>query len=155
MPGVIGTLQALEAIKICLNNTDGVLSGKLLLFDATNCGFRNVKIRIRQPKCIACSDEYKPMLKLIDYEQYCGMKANDKDTSLNILSDIDRITVDDYSRKYINGTKSHVLVDVRSFAEFEMCKLPNSINIHIDDVLNNKIDNSLIDDWEKNNYLGN
>lgn len=76
VPGVIGVLQALEAIKI-LTNSEGVLSQRLLLFDGSTSTFRNVKLRPRNLDCVVCGDN--PTIKeLIDYEQFCGASAHDK-----------------------------------------------------------------------------
>lgn len=76
VPGAIGVLQALEAIKIILNISTG-LSGRLLVFDGANCSFRNVRLRGRSPACNMCGDNAN-IINLIDYEQFCGARANDK-----------------------------------------------------------------------------
>jgi adenylyltransferase/sulfurtransferase len=69
-------LQALETVKILLGH-QGVLTKKLLLFDGSDCSFRNVRLRDRNPSCAICGNE--PSVKaLVDYELFCGSKANDK-----------------------------------------------------------------------------
>lgn len=74
--GTIGTLQALEAIKI-ITKMEGVLSQRLLIFDGAETTFRNVKLRPRNVNCAVCGDN--PTIKtLINYEEFCGSKANDK-----------------------------------------------------------------------------
>jgi adenylyltransferase and sulfurtransferase len=134
--GVIGTLQALEAIKI-VTQQPGVLAGRLLLFDGEQTSFRNVKLRAKRPDCDVCSTKPK-IQQLIDYEQFCGAKATDKDPKLAVLDRSQRITVQDY-QQLLNGQVKHVLVDVRSPNEFEICQLPaNSINIPIKSILDNK-----------------
>lgn len=76
VPGVIGTLQALEALKIALEMRD-VLSSKLLLFDGENTSFRTMNLRKKNPSCPVCGTN--PTIKqLIDYEEFCGASANDK-----------------------------------------------------------------------------
>lgn len=76
VPGVIGTLQALEALKIALGMSD-VLSSKLLLFDGENTSFRTMNLRKKNPSCPVCGTN--PTIKqLIDYEEFCGATANDK-----------------------------------------------------------------------------
>lgn len=76
VPGVIGTLQALEALKIALDMRD-VLSSKLLLFDGENTSFRTMNLRKKNPSCPVCGTN--PTIKqLIDYEEFCGATANDK-----------------------------------------------------------------------------
>ncbi|CAG9825111.1 unnamed protein product [Phaedon cochleariae] len=76
VPGVIGVLQALETIKVITKSMD-VLSGSFLIFDGSNCSFRKIKLRQRNPKCVVCGDE-PTITSLIDYEQFCGSSAHDK-----------------------------------------------------------------------------
>lgn len=76
VPGTIGVLQALEAIKIIIG-LPGVLSGRLLLFDGSNTTFRNVTLRPKNKNCDVCGENPK-ILDLIDYEQFCNAKAHDK-----------------------------------------------------------------------------
>lgn len=74
--GVIGALQALEAIKIILN-LEETLSSRMLLFDGYDTTFRCIKLRKRKLDCDVCG--INPKIKsLIDYEQFCGSVANDK-----------------------------------------------------------------------------
>lgn len=134
IPGVIGTLQALEAIKIILD-VDGVLSGRLLLFDGSRATFRIVRLRGKRENCDVCSD--KPIIThLIDYEQFCCMQASDKDFKLLLLNENERVTPYEYC---IAQKEPHILIDVRSQNEFEICSLPDSINVPIKDVLDDKI----------------
>ena len=70
--GVIGSLQAVEAIKILLGVGEP-LAGRLIFFDALEMEFRQVKIR-RDPECPVCGDH--PTIKeLIDYHEFCGVPA--------------------------------------------------------------------------------
>lgn len=126
--GAIGTLQALEAIKIILNMED-TLSGRLLLFDAAKTTFRNIRLRGKQANCAMCSDN-PTITKLIDYEQFCGMKASDKDAKLNILSPNQRISVEELQRIRASDLK-HLLIDVRTENEFEICQLDSTENCPI------------------------
>lgn len=128
VPGVIGILQALEAIKIVLQLPE-TLSGRLLLFDGARATFRTVRLRGKRIDCQVCSDT-PTITELIDYEQFCGQRASDKDLSLEILSPDQRISVGQYYE--MTQTKApHLLVDVRSANEYEICKLEESINIPI------------------------
>ncbi|XP_012264209.2 adenylyltransferase and sulfurtransferase MOCS3 [Athalia rosae] len=138
--GTIGVLQALEALKIVLR-MPGVLSGRLLLFDAAETLFRNVKLRPRNPACSICGET--PTIKgLIDYEQFCGAKANDKNPNLKLLEDVERISVTDYYELIYLKMKRHVLIDVRSPEEFEICGLRSSVNIPFTKIA--KEDNKLL-----------
>ena len=69
LPGVIGTIEAIEAVKLILGLGEPLV-GRLLVFDALAMEFRQVKLR-RDPKCPLCGDE-PTIHELIDYEQFCG-----------------------------------------------------------------------------------
>ncbi|KAL3279397.1 hypothetical protein HHI36_016907 [Cryptolaemus montrouzieri] len=121
--GVIGALQALETIKI-LTKADNVMSGRLLIFDASSTTFLNVKLRKKQETCDVCG--LKPKItQLIDYEQFCGSKAHDKVIDINILTEVENICV----KELATLEKESVIIDVRPKIEYEICKLPNTINI--------------------------
>jgi len=89
VPGIVGTIQAMEAIKLLLGIGDPLI-GRLLIFDALRMRFREMKLR-RDPACPACGDD--PTLKeLIDYERFCGIEPAGKgledmsrDSDLSVL----------------------------------------------------------------------
>ncbi|XP_057314988.1 adenylyltransferase and sulfurtransferase MOCS3-like [Hydractinia symbiolongicarpus] len=130
--GVIGSLQALEAVKIITGN-ECSYAGKMLLYDGLNGTFRNIKLRERKPNCVVCGDN-SSVTVLQDYEQFCGSTASDKEHSVHLLEKDKRITVQDYATLMKAGGE-HLLVDVRPKIEFEICSLTNSINVPIEDVL--------------------
>src|SRR3569623_746713 len=71
LPGVMGVLQATEAIKLFLGIGE-TLAGRLLVYDALAAKFRELKLR-RDPKCPTCGDcVYRAAIPLIDYEQFCA-----------------------------------------------------------------------------------
>jgi len=70
LPGIIGTIQATEVIKVILDIGD-TLSGRMLLLDALAMDFRIVKVR-QNSKCPLCGDN-PTVTELIDYEQFCGV----------------------------------------------------------------------------------
>ena len=72
LPGVIGSLQALEVIKLVLR-TGTTLSGRLLIFDAMDLTWREVELR-RNPDCPVCGD-VPTQTGLIDYEDFCGLRS--------------------------------------------------------------------------------
>ncbi|KAH9499641.1 Molybdenum cofactor synthesis protein 3 [Bulinus truncatus] len=135
VPGIIGSLQAMEAIKIA-TGIGSSFKQRLLLFDALDGTFRTVKLRPRSKNCLVCGET--PLIsQLIDYEQFCGTKATDKDHKLHILEDSQRISAKEYSQMLSNQTP-HVLVDVRPAVELDICKLPHSaINIPFTSLLQN------------------
>jgi molybdopterin/thiamine biosynthesis adenylyltransferase len=75
LPGVVGVLQATEAIKIALG-IGKTLAGRLLMYDALGTKFREMKLH-RDPKCPTCGvgvDRSK--IELIDYEQFCSVPVS-------------------------------------------------------------------------------
>ena len=70
LPGMVGTIQATETVKLIMG-VGNSLSGRLLLIDALDMDFREVKIR-RDPDCPLCGDN-PTVTELIDYEVFCGL----------------------------------------------------------------------------------
>jgi molybdopterin/thiamine biosynthesis adenylyltransferase len=68
VPGIIGSIQALEAVKLILGIGDPLI-GILLVFDALDGEFRRLKFR-RNPDCPACGDESAPP-RIVEYDEYC------------------------------------------------------------------------------------
>jgi molybdopterin/thiamine biosynthesis adenylyltransferase len=69
LPGVVGTIQATEAIKIVLEQGEPLI-GRLLMYDSLGMKFRNLKLR-RDPSCPVCGD--KPTItKYVDYDEFCS-----------------------------------------------------------------------------------
>ncbi|XP_038220504.1 adenylyltransferase and sulfurtransferase MOCS3 [Zerene cesonia] len=142
VPGAIGALQALEAIKLLVGHArDKLLVGRMLIFDGEDMSFRTVKLRPRNVQCPSCS-ENPTITKLVDYEIFCSAQANDKDLNLDILPPENRITVTELAGKLTGDVseKRHLLVDVRSAPEFNMCKIDGAVNYPIDDLRKDKMD---------------
>ena len=116
LPGLVGTLQATEAIKLILGIGDS-LAGRLLLIDALGANFRTVKVR-RDPNCPACGT--RTLTKLIDYEQFCGSPhvGGDPKVSFNVPE----ITPVEAAAKLAKGEID--IVDVREPHELEIAKYP-------------------------------
>jgi adenylyltransferase/sulfurtransferase len=119
LPGIVGTIQATETIKILLGIGTS-LSGRLLLFDALNMSFRELKLR-RDP-------EAPTIEALIDYDQFCGVpKAPNnlpREEAPVIQSEtFGRISVEDAARRLREGWKPFVL-DVRNDAEAAIVRFP-------------------------------
>jgi adenylyltransferase/sulfurtransferase len=72
LPGIIGSVMAIEAIKLILGLGEPLI-GRLLLFDALSMEFRQMKTR-RNPECPLCGD-HPTVTELIDYEEFCGFPA--------------------------------------------------------------------------------
>jgi adenylyltransferase/sulfurtransferase len=111
LPGVIGTLQATETIKI-LTGIGTPLKGKLLLYNALDLSFKTVKVR-RNPKW-EVGTPHPVVTGLVDYEQFCGLKK---------AGDLgDEISVQELKEWQDQG-RSFTLIDVREPNEFEYCNL--------------------------------
>ena len=74
LPGIVGSIQAIEAIKLILGIGEPLI-GRLLMFDALEMSFRTLNVR-RNPACPLCGD-HPTVTELIDYEQFCGMPARE------------------------------------------------------------------------------
>ncbi|OQR78895.1 adenylyltransferase and sulfurtransferase MOCS3-like [Tropilaelaps mercedesae] len=140
--GIIGSMQALEVMKILLKEYEGVASGRLMLFDGLSGSFRNIKLRSRDRKCVVCGDN-PSVRELIDYETFCGTTACDYAPSLTLLQNEDRYTPEEFRTKLLNDSSTRV-VDVRSKDEFDLCHIPDSINVPFDCLEQNPAENSSI-----------
>ena len=69
LPGIVGSLQAIEAIKLILGIGESLV-GRLMLIDTLDMSFRTLKVQ-RNPDCPLCGD-HPTVTELIDYEQFCG-----------------------------------------------------------------------------------
>ncbi len=117
LPGTVGTLQATEAIKVILGIGES-LSGKLLLYNALDMSFDFVNLR-KNPNCKVCSDNPE-VTDLIDYEDFCGMPANDHDAgSAGAGWDITAVELKD---RLDAGELVH-LIDVREPHELAISKI--------------------------------
>ena len=74
LPGIVGSIQAMETIKLILGAGEPLV-GRLLLFDALAMRFRELKLK-RNPDCPICGD-HRTITKLIDYEEFCGIRGEE------------------------------------------------------------------------------
>lgn len=132
--GVMGVMQALEAIKLIASGRLGgdsvgteKPSNTMLLFAANGIPqFRSLKMRGRSPKCLTCSanaDMTLETLKCMDYAFFCGVTA-----PVNILGPEMRVEAKEYDAMRAEG-RQHLLVDVRDEIQFDMCNIDGSINV--------------------------
>jgi adenylyltransferase/sulfurtransferase len=90
LPGIIGSIQANEAVKLIVgssefsNNTADSLIGRLLLFDAWKMNFRTLKLD-KDPRCPVCGED-PSIHELIDYEQFCGLKKEAAEDPVEIIT---------------------------------------------------------------------
>ena len=109
LPGIVGTLQATEAIKLLLG-VGRSLVGRLLLFDALTMRFDELRLA-RDPACPLCGDE-RTLTELVDYAEFCGLRQ-----------DPDQLTPDQL--RPLLGQVS--LLDVREPWEWEAGHLPATL----------------------------
>lgn len=126
VPGIIGCIQALEAVKV-LCGTGQPLDARMIMFDAMASSFRTFKLRPRDKNCAICGDN-PTISTLVDYELFCGANANDKPTPLALLQPEQHISPSDYASQ-VHKKVPHVLLDVRPTLQYDICALPESINI--------------------------
>jgi adenylyltransferase/sulfurtransferase len=121
LPGLIGCIQATEAVKLILGKGPPLI-GRLLLYDALQMKFQEFKVR-RNPKCPMCGDN--PTIKqLIDYEQFCGIRGQETPTPPP-GDGAWEITVEELKKRLDNKDRIFVL-DVRNPEEFQICRIPGS-----------------------------
>ncbi len=118
LPGIIGLVQATEAVKLILG-AGQTLVGRLMLYDALAMKFRELKLR-RNPECPVCGD-HPTVTKLIDYQQFCGIPQHTPEPEM-FGSDI---TPKDVKAKLDRGD-SFTLIDVREHHEYQICKIPSA-----------------------------
>jgi len=138
LPGVVGTLQATETTKLILGK--GVpLVGRLLLFDALNMKFRELKL-MKDPDCPICGRN--PTIKsLIDYDAFCGLGRGEAES----LSEQNEITVTELKRLIDKGGVN--LIDVREPHEYEICRIQGSKLIPVSEVPNRVNEFNLTDEY--------
>jgi sulfur-carrier protein adenylyltransferase/sulfurtransferase len=116
LPGLVGLIQATEAIKLILGSGDPLI-GRLLLVDALGMKFRELKLR-KNPDCVVCGT-HPTVTKLIDYEEFCGLRGQEQTVS---QSGVPEITVEELKRR-LDAKEDFVLVDVREPHEYQICNL--------------------------------
>ncbi len=134
LPGIVGTIQANEVIKVILG-AEGILLNRLLLFDAWEMKFRELKLR-KNPSCSICGDN--PTIKqLIDYEAFCGLNQPVEEKK-ETLEEITATELNDL----INKNSDVQIIDVREPHEFEIAQIPNTKLIPLGEVVKraNEID---------------
>lgn len=128
LPGVVGTLQATETIKV-LTGIGQPLIGRLLLYDALAMQFRELRFA-RDPDCPICG-QHPTITALIDYQEFCGLPAQSHTFHETIREQsqqptttmaLPEITVEQLAELRSSGTP-HTLIDVREPHEYDLCNL--------------------------------
>ncbi len=123
LPGIIGTIQATEAIKLILG-TGEPLIGRFLIYDALRMRFRELRLR-RDPDCPVCGD--RPTVReLIDYEQFCGVgRPQETAVAMHGAPAAVDVTVEELRDRLQRGEEVFVL-DVREPQEYQICRIEGS-----------------------------
>ncbi len=134
LPGIVGTIQANEVIKVILG-AEGILLNRLLLFDAWKMTFRQLKLR-KDPNCPLCGED-PTIRELIDYEDFCGLKAPVEETPA--LEEITAVEL----KELFERDEDIQLIDVREPHEYEIARIPGAKLIPLGEIV------SRIDEIEK------
>jgi adenylyltransferase/sulfurtransferase len=135
LPGIIGTIQATETVKLILGQGDPLI-GRFLIYDALRMRFRELKLR-RDPDCPVCGD--RPTVReLIDYDQFCGVTSVNGPGPLTPESAAVSAMPTDITplelKAAIDRGDNFVLVDVREPQEYQINRIPGSVLIPLGEV---------------------
>ena len=134
LPGTIGLIQATEAVKLILGIGEPLV-GRLLLYDALAMRFRELKLR-KNPECPVCG-EHRTITKLIDYQQFCGIPAQEPKVTEG------EIEVKDVKAKLDRGD-DFVLIDVREPHEYRIASIAGAQLVPLGEVPKH------LDEFDKN-----
>jgi sulfur-carrier protein adenylyltransferase/sulfurtransferase len=131
LPGVIGVIQATEAIKL-ITGIGEPLVGRFLIFDALRMKFRELKLR-KDPDCPVCGT-HPTVTKLIDYEQFCGIHpAVPELPGANVVNNATEITSVELKQRLDRGDKIRI-VDVREPNEYQINRIAGATLIPLGEV---------------------
>ena len=120
LPGIVGSIQAMETIKLILQSGDSLV-GRLLLFDALGMKFRELKLR-KNPNCPVCGT-HPTITKLIDYYQFCGIRGEEADAP--DLKVPEMLPTELKSR--LDKGEDIFILDVREPHEYQICNLKGKL----------------------------
>ncbi len=134
LPGIIGVIQATEAIKL-ITGLGEPLVGRFLIYDALRMRFRELKLK-KDPDCPVCGTR-PTVTKLIDYEQFCGIHPAAPEVAAASASaagaSTTEITAVDLKKRLDRGDKL-TLVDVREPNEYQINRIPGTVLIPLGEV---------------------
>ena len=121
LPGVVGTIQATEAVKLIIGAGEPLI-GRFLIYDALRMRFRELKLR-RDPECPVCGEQ-RTVTELIDYDQFCGV-APAAGASADEPPPSDDATVEQLKAR-LDSRDEPFILDVREPQEYQICNIPGS-----------------------------
>jgi adenylyltransferase/sulfurtransferase len=128
LPGIIGTMQAAETIKLIIGKGNPLI-GKLLFLDVMEMKIRELKLR-KDPNCPICGDN-PTITGLIDYLEFCGLGRGEELAGEE--GDGLEITVNEF-HDLVNNKKDIVILDVREPGEYEICRIDGAKLIPLGDL---------------------
>ncbi len=129
LPGVVGTIQATETVKLIMGVGEPLV-GRFLVYDALRMRFRELKLR-KDPECPVCGDS-PTVTELIDYEQFCGVTPT-APVPEPAAGGADDATVEQLRARIDRGDGVFIL-DVREPQEYRICAIPGSTLIPLGDL---------------------
>jgi len=125
LPGIIGVIQATEAIKLIMGIGEPLI-GRFLIYDALKMRFRELKLR-KDPDCPVCGT-HPTVTKLIDYEQFCGIRPEPAAQQTGAaVNEWETTSID--LKKRLDAGDDVLILDVREPNEYQICKIPGSVLI--------------------------
>ena len=121
LPGIIGVIQATESIKLILGIGEPLI-GRFLIYDALKMRFRELKLR-KDPECPVCGT-HPTVTKLIDYQQFCGIRPEPQMESVSAMNDWEITPVELKSR--LDKGEDLFILDVREPSEYQINRIPGS-----------------------------
>jgi adenylyltransferase/sulfurtransferase len=116
LPGIVGCIQATEILKLALGKGSSLI-GRLLLFNALDMKFKELKLR-RDPQCPICGEQ-PSIHNLIDYEQFCGIQPE----PVAADSNPDEVTVQEMAEALKNKGRGIKVIDVREPDEYQIAHI--------------------------------
>ncbi len=131
LPGVVGTIQATESIKLIMGIGEPLI-GRFLIYDALRMKFRELKLK-KDPECPVCGT-HPTVTELIDYEQFCGVTPAAAEVTVNASSNSETETDVQELKRRIDAKEDFYLLDVREPNEFKIGRIPGSTLIPLGEV---------------------
>ena len=131
LPGVVGTIQATEAIKLIMGIGEPLI-GRFLIYDALRMKFRELKLK-KDPDCPVCGTN-PTVTELIDYEQFCGVAPAATEVAVSSSSSNETETDVKELKRKIDAKEDFFLLDVREPNEYQIGKIPGSTLIPLGEV---------------------
>lgn len=116
LPGIVGTIQAMEALKLMIGKGQPLI-GRLLLFDALAMKFRELKLR-KNPECPACGP-HRTITHLIDYAEFCGIRGEEAEAPVTSVPEISPKEL----KARLDRRDDIYVLDVREPHEYQICNI--------------------------------